>query len=91
MTDLPNGHVRVTWIARTLNEPNEPDPKYPDGRHFDIARGAVNACAVAVPYPAAGEGLWLLECRDCGTKALVTANGAADDPRSIKLACKWGV
>ena len=64
-----------------------PNPKHPSGIDIDLAPG-VNGCTTRLPYPAECCGVWLVRCSVCETSAAITAAGRADDPRSVKLACK---
>lgn len=67
---------------------NPPDPQWPDGQDIDVSKGARKVCAVRLPYPAPRCGQWLVVCNACGFRALVTAAGRLDDPRSVTLPCK---
>lgn len=78
---------RIRWIDREC-EPQWPaDPAFPAGVDIDMSRGAKHACTVTLPYPARRCGLYIIEC-DCGHQIAVTTAGRADDPRSLRLACK---
>lgn len=79
----------VTWHDAGLEPRMQPDPRYPDGVHLDISRGAPRACTVNLqPYPAPRIGKFVVECTRCGYKAVVTTAGRRDDPRSVRLPCK---
>lgn len=64
-----------------------PNPAYPDGIDIDLSAGALG-CWVDLPdYPAPSRGAWLIECKKCGHRAVVTAAGRPDDPRRVKQPC----
>ena len=80
--------ITVTWLDRGRNAELGPDPRYPEGIDLDISQGAFEVCITALPYPAPRCGSWLIVCDTCDLRIVVTAAGRADDPRSMKMACK---
>jgi hypothetical protein len=78
----------VTWLDAKREPQNPADPRYPDGIDIDMTSGATKWCNTALPYPAKRCGSYLIECRICRMTVVVTTAGRADDPRSVKIACK---
>lgn len=64
-----------------------PNPQYPDGIAIDGA-GAGPACKVSLPYPAPECGMWMVECDECPLTIGISAAGRADDPISVRIACR---
>jgi hypothetical protein len=83
-------NIEITFASEHRKATSPPDPKFPDGRDFDLTGGIAirMACLVELPYPAKCCGKWILKCRDCGFSAVITAAGRRDDPRKITLPCK---
>jgi hypothetical protein len=82
--------MRVTWLDEGRRPQYPPNPIYPNGIEVDCSDGAAVTCTQALPYPAKGCGKYFLVCETCGRTILITATGQADDPRSVKVACKIG-
>lgn len=80
--------LKVEWIdfQRAAKEP--PHPGYPNGKDIDVAQKTHKTCSTALPYPAKRCGMYVVGCDVCGQIVTVTTAGRADDPRSLKLACK---
>jgi hypothetical protein len=79
----------IRWLLRAPGKATQPpDPNSPNGIDYDVSRDARPACRITLPYPAAGLGMWAIECKLCGFSITCTAAGRADDPRSITMACK---
>lgn len=77
----------ITW-ADSRRWPTLPaDPRYPNGIDLDMTRGG-QGCRVDLPYPAKRCGMYRVQCSECGLTTVITTAGRADDPRSVKLACK---
>lgn len=85
-----NPAMRVTWVDERRQPRHPPNPAYPNGIEVDCSGGAAVTCTQALAYPAKGCGQYFLVCETCGRTILVTATGRADDPRSVKVACKIG-
>jgi len=83
---MSNFHIEWVDLEREPTQP--PNPKYLDGIDLDLSKAATVTCRSALPYPAKRCGMYYVECRTCGTNAMVTTAGRLDDPRSIRLACK---
>jgi hypothetical protein len=83
-------NIQIEFLSRHRQAQNAPNPKYPNGVDVDLAKGARRACLAELPYPAQCCGVLLARCRKCGANAAITTAGRRDDPRSVKLACKWG-
>ncbi len=86
MSEDGPGVLKATWMSDGRKPTQPPNPAYPDGVDVDMSRAAV-ACSVALDYPAACCGVWLVECPACGLRVAVTAAGRRDDPRSVRVAC----
>lgn len=80
--------LRVTWVDSGREPTQRPDPAHPDGIDLDLSKGQAKYCETDLPYPAKRIGAFLIRCQICGLSAWITTAGRADDPRSIKLACK---
>lgn len=80
--------MKVEWVDGEREPQNKPNPAFPDGIDLDMSMGAEPTCATNLPYPAKRCGLYIVECDACGQSVAVTTAGRADDPRSIKLACR---
>jgi hypothetical protein len=76
----------IHWIDRGREPQCAPDPAYPNGKDLPAPSG-VKACKTKLPYPAPRCGLFYVECKVCGTNALITTAGRPDDPRSVELPC----
>ena len=85
-----NPAIRVTWLDEGRRSQFPANPNYPNGIDLDCSGDAKVTCTQALPYPATGCGQYLLVCERCGLKLIITATGRADDPRSVKMACKNG-
>lgn len=84
MTD----NLKANWIDGQREPRVAPDPAYPDGIDIDLSEGAVS-CFLHLPYPAKRCGYFVVECGHCGANVLITTAGRRDDPRSVKLRCKF--
>lgn len=82
--------MRVRWRDSGKEPQCAPDPSYPDGIDLDVSDGAEKTCKVALPYPAKRIGSYVVECPMCGARTACTTAGRADDPKSIKVACRKG-
>lgn len=80
--------VRVNWVDKNRQPTGTPDPRYPNGRFLDMSLGARKTCTVDLEHPTKGCGYYTLECLRCHFRAVITTAGRADDPNSVKLACK---
>ena len=80
--------IRVTWLDEGREAQYPANPVYPNGIDVDCSDGASITCTQPLPYPAERCGQYLLVCEACGRTIIVTAAGRADDPRSVKIACK---
>lgn len=83
-----NPAMRLTWLDEERHPQHPANPAYPNGIDVDCSEGAKITCTQALPYPAKGCGQYLLACGRCGLTIIITAAGRADDPRSVKVACK---
>lgn len=82
--------MKVRWRDGKKQPRCAPNPAYPNGIDLDASDGAAKTCLVTLPYPARRIGAYLIECPVCGLKAGCTTAGRADDPKSIKVACRIG-
>jgi hypothetical protein len=82
MTDF-----EIHWIDRGREPACAPDPTYPNG--IDVVIGDIDkpGCSTELPYPAPRCGLFFVQCKTCGTNAIITTAGRPDDPRSVRLPC----
>ncbi len=80
--------ISIIWVDALRAAECAADPRYPDGIDLDLSRGAEKACTVALPHPAKRCGCYKIHCIKCGMVVAITTSGRADDPRSIKFACK---
>ena len=80
--------MKITWYDHERLATEPANPTYPDGVDLDISGRARRSCGIDLPYPASRCGYYLIECEQCGGKVVVTTAGRADDPRSIRFACK---
>jgi hypothetical protein len=78
----------VVWIDAGREPQYPPDPAYPQGIDLDLSNGAFVTCTQKLPYPARRCGQYLITCKTCGLRTMVTTAGRPDDPRSLKLRCK---
>ena len=83
-----NDQFSVRWVDSGRETPVGPNPNFPEGRDFDVSRGADQACALELPYPAPRVGTFVIECKKCGLAIGFTTAGRVDDPRSVRFACK---
>jgi hypothetical protein len=80
--------MKVTWYDAGREPQCAADPAFPKGIDIDASRSADATCTERLPYPAKRCGQYLIECETCGQRIVVTTAGRADDPRSVKVACK---
>lgn len=81
--------IDVTFIDSGREPTEKPDPKYPEGQHVNLTEHALQpSCCRNVPYPAPRCGQYVVHCRGCGYRAIVTVAGRADDPRTVQIPCK---
>ena len=78
----------VTWNDAEREPQCAPNPYYPKGIDLDVSHAAVAACTATLPYPAKRCGHYLIECRLCRYRVIVTTAGRPDDPKSVKIPCK---
>jgi hypothetical protein len=80
-------HV-VKWIDRYREPTQPPNTRYPTGVDVDLSSDAERTCHLKLTYPAPRIGVYSIRCLTCGLTVAITTAGRADDPRSVKLACK---
>lgn len=78
---------QIQWIDAGKKAQCSPNPDYPNGIALDASGKADKTCTVELPYPAKGVGAYMVSC-SCGQRVGCTTAGRADDPVSMKLACK---
>lgn len=78
----------VVWEDGKREPTCVPDLRYPSGVDLDVSNGKTPACVCPLPYPAKRCGHFYVECKVCGTNAIITTAGRIDDPRSIKFPCE---
>jgi len=84
---MPN-HIRVTWRDGGAYPHFPADPSLPRGTDLDLSLGAAETCMTPLRYPRPGVGVHIVQCTVCGLQVTCEAAGRADDPRSVKLACR---
>lgn len=80
--------MKVEWRGDGRKAECPSNPNYPRGISLDMSAGAKRTCDAALPYPAQGCGFFELTCATCGYSGMITAAGRADDPRSVRVACR---
>lgn len=78
--------LKIQWIDNHREPQCPANPAFPDGIDLDVSQGKPS-CRAELPYPAKRCGVYVVECPDCGVKAVITTAGRADDPRSVRMAC----
>lgn len=81
--------MRVTFLDSGREPKCPPNPDHPNGIDLDLSSSAKHSCLVQLPYPAPRCGQWMVGCDRCHQVVVITCAGRADDPRSIKLACRF--
>jgi hypothetical protein len=81
-------NIKVYFLSGKRQAKCPSDPAYPHGIDVDMSNGAMVACLGYLPYPAECCGVLMVRCAKCGANAAITTAGRADDPRTVKLACK---
>lgn len=82
--------MKVRWRDAGREPQCAQNPAYPHGIDIDVSNGSEKTCTVDLPYPAKRIGSYVIECPVCGAKTACTTAGRADDPKSIKIACRIG-
>lgn len=80
--------LKYEWIDGRHRAKGKPNPDYPDGIDLDASGGAVRSCRTDLPHPTKRCGKYLVTCDVCKLLSVITTAGRADDPRSVKVACK---
>lgn len=88
-----NNQFHCKWLDGGRKPQVAPDPHYPDGKDVVlpiVTTDSKKACSTAIPYPPPHEnvGQWLITCRLCGFKLIVTAASRPDDPKSVTFPCQ---
>lgn len=80
----------IEWVDRG-HEPQCPsDARYPTGIDIKFVppdRADGPTCTRPLPYPAKRIGYYVVHCRTCDQRIIITTAGRPDDPRSLQLAC----
>ena len=79
---------QIEWLDSGREPQCAPNPCYPNGIDVDASHGSEATCAARLVYPAPRCGAYVVRCRSCGARAVITTAGRPDDPRSLKLACR---
>jgi len=86
---MSDSHFMIRWIDCEHETCRPADPRYPNGRDINnAATDLAAACTVKLPYPAKRAGQYRVVCTRCGLYILCATAGRADDPRSLRLACR---
>lgn len=82
--------IDVRFLDSGVRPTQKPNPAWPNGTPVNLAADLVlvKTCTRNLPYPAPRCGLYEVECRTCGFRALLTVAGRPDDPNMITLPCK---
>lgn len=80
--------MKVKWVDGKREPQCASNPAYPDGVDVDATTLGQDGCVTALPYPAKRCGHFVVECKKCGSRGVVTTAGRADDPRSVKVPCR---
>lgn len=80
---------QIEWHDSGREPQVKPNPKYPNGIDLDGSHGQPS-CVADLPYPANRCGVYVVVCKQCGTKVAATTAGRRDDPRTIRMACRLG-
>jgi hypothetical protein len=80
--------LNVKWFDAGMEPKETPNPKYPFGIDVDLSEGKHPTCSTALPYPARRIGHFKVSCDRCRLVIALTTAGRADDPRSIRIACR---
>lgn len=78
----------VVWIDHHREPQCAPNPEYPDGIDVTAPEGIAPVCTVALPYPAKRCGMYVVKCKMCGCRVIITTAGRPDDPRSVQIPCR---
>lgn len=78
----------IEWVDGGREPKCPPNPRYPDGLDLDISHGAERTCSSPLTYPTPRCGYFVVSCRVCGFKTIITTAGRPDDPRTLKMPCK---
>ena len=78
----------IDWFPVGREARCEPHPDYPNGVHIDLSNAEQQTCTVPIPYPSPGRGSYVIACKLCKRAVSITADGMADDPCTLKIACK---
>lgn len=79
-------HLRVKWFDGGHEPTQKPDPAFPRGTDYDISEGA-QSCVTGLPYPAKRIGRFLIHCRVCNYRMIISTAGRPADPRLIRVPC----
>lgn len=78
----------IEWIDRGREPQSPPDARYPHGIDLQYVTDiGVPTCKRPLPYPAKRIGFYVVHCRTCDQRIVVTTAGRPDDPRSLQLTC----
>lgn len=88
MTEYRPGDFAIYWVDAEREPMGASNPEHPKGidvSSYDSMDRV--ACVTTLPYPAKGCGYYVLECKRCGLKVVITTAGRPDDPRSAEIGC----
>ena len=80
--------VEIKWVDSGREPQCPPNPAFPDGIDLDGTLPGEAGCSVRLPYPAKRCGHFVVECKACGSRTIITTAGRPDDPRSVKIVCR---
>jgi hypothetical protein len=81
--------IDVTFLDAGREPKEKPDPNFPDGKRLDLTTNLLAAqCTRNLPFPAPRVGAYVVTCRECGYRVVVTVAGRPDDPSMITMPCK---
>ena len=86
---MPTSHLAVTWIPGASAPTGQADPAAPRGTILEAPPlDSTGICWTALPSPAPGVGVHVVECRVCGVRVACGAAGGPADPRAVRLPCR---
>lgn len=92
-------HLSVGYRKRYRRQDNgvvvtkaqEHGPKeYANGCDLDASGGRPTTCTAALPYYPGQLGAFEIRCTYCGLSLEVPSVGRPDDPRLVRVPCRWG-
>ncbi len=67
-----------------------PSPRYPDGSDLDLSEDLAQTCSAKLQPMLRKLGVYEVRCSTCGLSVAIISAGTTDDPRAIRVPCRWG-